>query len=291
MTSTHQISVALIVEPFVKTQAGIEPRDLQPSQRAMVLDWLWTDYYGKEKYRNVWFQWEGKPLVIAFDPMTLTLPLSSTYPISYTIRNWTGRPKSDETVRAGWDWFFGPPQDPISGMSSDGVTFVYPRFDEVPAKAMGATYITWPPRSIDPLLRRCAYERQWQQLAEHRADIKMIVLYGWNLYGEQAYIEPAAATPPRPSIGYSYVDRTREYYQALADGRAILPASYCPYLPVVTAAAPRRVRWSHNVPGQSPGCDSFRTTCPKQDGTPPPNSAGSVKVGQITDNQEKVCKS
>ena len=107
------------------------------------------------------------------------------------------------------------------------MAFVYPRFDEVPAKAMGATYITWTPRSIDPLLRQCAYERQWQQLAEHRSEINMIVLYGWNLYGEQAYIEPATATPPRPSIGYSYVDRTREYHRALVEGRAIVPASHC----------------------------------------------------------------
>ena len=89
------------MEPFVKTQAGIEPRTLQPAQRALVLDWLWTNYYGKDKYRE------------------------------------------------------------------------------------------------DDLL------------------------YGWNLYDEQAYIEPAVATPPRPSIGYSYVDRTCDYWQTLRAGRAL----------------------------------------------------------------------
>ena len=229
VTGTHRISVSLIVEPFVKTQAGMEPRTVQASQRAMMLDWLWTNYYGNDKYRDVWFQWEGKPLLIAFDPMTLTLPLSATYPISYTIRNWTGRPKDNETMSEGWHWFFGPPQDPVDGMSSDGVAFVYPRFDEVPARLMGAAYITWPPRSIDPRLTQCAYERQWQQLAEHRSEIKMVVLYGWNLYGEQAYLEPARAIPPRPSIGHSYVERTREYYESLAAGRAIVPAGSCVY--------------------------------------------------------------
>lgn len=239
LTDTQKIRVSLIVEPFVKTQAGVEPRTLQPAQRALVLDWLWSSYYGKDKYRDLWFEWEGKPLLVAFDPMTLTLPQSATYPISYTIRNWTGRAKDDETVKEGWDWFFGPPQGPISGISSDGVAFVYPRFDEAPLKAAGASYITWPPRSIDPLLTECAYEQQWQQLGAHRSEIKMVVLYAWNLYGEQAYIEPAVATAPRPSIGYNYVDRTREYWQALTAGQAIVPASDCAYLPQVSGADPQ----------------------------------------------------
>ena len=110
VTSTHHIRVSLIVEPFVKTQAGIEPSTLQPSQRAMVLDWLWANYYGNEKYRNVWFQWEGKPLLLAFDPMTLTLPLSPTYPISYTVRNWTGRAKSRRRSGKGGNGFSAHPR-------------------------------------------------------------------------------------------------------------------------------------------------------------------------------------
>ncbi len=190
---SRKIKVALIVEPFVQTQAQIEPRTLEPAQRAMILDWLWSNYYGNEKYRGAWFEWEGKPLLLAFDPMTLTLPLPPSYPISYTIRNWTGRARDAATVGEGWDWFFGPPQDPVDGLSSDGVTFVYPRFDEARAKADGAPYINWPARSVDSLLARCGYERQWQRLGEQRGAIKMVVVYGWNLYGEQAYIEPARA--------------------------------------------------------------------------------------------------
>ncbi len=127
----------------------------------------------------------------------------------------------------------------MSGISNDGVAFVSPRFDETPLKAAGASYVTWPPRSIDPLLNQCAYERHWQQLAAHRPALKMIVLYGWNLYGEQAYIEPALAQPPLPSIGFEYVDRTREYWQAMATDRAIMPASYCAYLPQVSGAGPQ----------------------------------------------------
>jgi hypothetical protein len=158
------------------------------------------------------------------------------------VRNWTGCARQEADQEYGcaktppaWDWFFGPPQDPIAGLSDDGMAFVYPRFDESPAVAMGAPYITWPPRSIDPLLTQCAYERQWQQLADQRDRLRLIVFYAWNLYGEQAYIEPATATPPRPSIGDRYVTRTRAYYQALIAGRTLVPASSCAYLPLVSS--------------------------------------------------------
>jgi hypothetical protein len=193
----------------------------------MVLDWLWANYYGQARYRDVWFRWDGKPLVVAFDPMTLTVPIAAGAPIRYTVRNWTGRAKSEQTAGEGWQWFFGPPQSPVDGLSADGVAFVYPRFDEAPAKAMGAGYITWPPRSIDPLLVQCAYEHQWEALAARRDRLRMIVVYAWNLYGEQAYIEPASAAPPRPSIGYDYVDRTRAYYGALVQGRPFSTVSRC----------------------------------------------------------------
>ncbi len=241
ITATQRpISVSLIVEPFVQSQTrgAITPSLLLPAQRALVLDWLWANYYGREEYRNLWFQWAGKPLLLAFDPMTLTTTLAPTAPISYTVRHWTGCARQEdartyecEKAPPAWDWFFGPPQDPVAGLSDDGVAFVTPRFDEAPAAAMGADYIRWPPRSLDPLLTQCAYERQWQQLAGQRDRLRLIVLYAWNLYGEQAYIEPALAAPPRPSIGRGYVERTRAYYAALRAGRPIVPASYCAYLP------------------------------------------------------------
>ena len=93
------ISVSLIVEPFVQTQTqgAITPSLLLPAQRALVLDWLWANYYWREEYRNLWFQWDGKPLLLAFDPMTLTTALAPITPISYTVRHWTGCARSSST--------------------------------------------------------------------------------------------------------------------------------------------------------------------------------------------------
>ncbi len=179
------------------------------------------------KYRDVWFEWEGKPLLMAFDPMTLTLPLSATYPISYTIRNWTGRPKGDDTVREGWDWFFGPPQEPISGLSNDGVAFVYPRFDEAPEGGRGQLH------HLAAALHRSAAHAMRLRKAMAAAGVSIVRRSRWSCCtagtctASRRTSSQLAAMPPRPSIGYSYVDRTRKYWQALSAGWAIIPSSYC----------------------------------------------------------------
>ena len=66
--SERDMKVALIAEPFTVTQAG-GSGELSSSQSQLVLDYLWDHYYGK--YPDQMFEWEGKPLVVTFDPMRL----------------------------------------------------------------------------------------------------------------------------------------------------------------------------------------------------------------------------
>ena len=155
------------------------------------------------------FPWHGKPLVVVFDPTIL--PDDPRY----TIRHWTGGAKSQDTVAEGWQWFFAPPQDILEAMSDDGVVFVYPRFDEYYAKMKREDSITWEPRRVDPLLEEGIYERQWQQLVENRDKINLVIVYGWNLYGEQAHIEPSGEGPG--PVGDDYVKKTRDYYDAFLE--------------------------------------------------------------------------
>ena len=133
----------------------------------------------------------------------------------YTIKRWTGWAKDRVSMNEGWQWFFGPPQGVIQGMSDEGVAFVYPRFDETYLAQGGAAYITWPARSVDPLLQDGAYERQWQELTQNRRKVKLIVLYSWNLYGEQTHIEPSDGNPA--PVGFEYVAKTRTYYDRFLD--------------------------------------------------------------------------
>lgn len=209
--SRSSMKVALIVEPFTLTQAHLDPSQLTHEQRTMVLDYLWEHYY--DAYPDQMFVWKGKPLLLAFDPMRL--PQDSRY----TIRHWTGRARDPNTEAEGWQWFFAPPQDILDGMSDDGAAFVYPRFDEHHAAAMGADYITWMPRRVDPVLEEGVYNEQWQMLVENREQVNLIVLYSWNLYGEQAHIEPSDGGPG--PVRDDYVTRTRHYYDAFVTGYTV----------------------------------------------------------------------
>ena len=196
--SGREMKVALIVEPFTVTQAGLSG-ELTSRESRMVLGYVWENYYAK--YQGQMFEWQGKPLVVSFDPMSLKNDGR------YTLMKWTGR-AFDEVVKKDWDWSFAPPQS--LSISKDGVVFFYPRFDEFYLVEDGATYITGEPRRIDPYLNEGFYDRQWEDLLRLCRNVTMIVLYSWNIYGEQAHIEPSnGGSAP---VGVEFLDKTRTYY-------------------------------------------------------------------------------
>ena len=174
------------------------------TQTEQIFQHLHDDYYYNPQYRNLWFQWPpspgAKPLVITFDP--LKLPPKS----DYTLRYWTGGPKPPAETRSPWNWFFAPEQDVSQRISDDGVAFVHPRFDEYYLWSDGAGYIKWTPRRLDPDLKLGLYEQQRQMLIDNREQVKLIVLYSWNLYGEQAQIEPSTGVPA--PVESDYVRKT-----------------------------------------------------------------------------------
>lgn len=199
--SGRDMKVALIVEPFTVTQAS-GSGELSSRESRRVLDYLWEEYYGE--YGNQMFQWDGKPLVVSFDRMVLKGDGR------YTMRKWTGRAFDQFTKEEAWDWSFAPPQSLLSGITKDGVVFIHPRFDEFYLVEDGATYITWVPRRIDPYLTEGFYDSQWDDLMRLRRNVTMIVLYSWNLYGEQAHIEPSDDGPA--PVGVEYLNKTQKYY-------------------------------------------------------------------------------
>ncbi len=112
---------------------------------------------------------------------------------------------------------------------------------------------TWPLRIVDPRLQDGAYESQWEELTHNQAQVQLIVLYSWNLYGEQAHIEPSDGKPA--PVGFEYVAKTRTYYGRFLEARraASQPAGCPDRLPVepvcgrarsIQSAAETLRRWS-----------------------------------------------
>jgi hypothetical protein len=192
----------------------------------MVLRWLRDSYY--QPYREAIFEWEGHPLLIAFDPMRLTVdpasPVAGGY--HYTIKHWSGRSKRAAGGEGIWQWFFAPPaapcdttqppQDVLDNLA-DGVALIYPRFDE---SYLSTPYVACK-RKVDPDLTQGLYQQQWELLASHRDQLRLIVLYSWNLYGEQAHVEPSWLGPA--PVGYDYVEKTRTYYADFCARQPISP--------------------------------------------------------------------
>ena len=76
--------------------------------------------------------------------------------------------------------------------------------------------MTGKPRRVDPFLEEDAYARQWCQLVDNRDAISLVILYSWNLYGEQAHIESSTGGPT--PVEDEYVARTRRHYQQFLAG-------------------------------------------------------------------------
>ena len=103
----------------------------------------------------------------------------------------------------------------VFGIPAQGFQFVEAflgirPFDEFHLVKDGATYITWELRRIDPNLTESFYDSQWDRLIELRRYVTMIVLYTWNIYGEQSHIEPSFDGPA--SVGFVYLNKTQSRY-------------------------------------------------------------------------------
>ena len=76
------------------------------------------------------------------------------------------------------------------------------------------------PRRMDPFLEEDIYCKFWKVSAANRDEVKLILIYAWNAYGEQAFIEPATNGPlgSGGADGKLLLERTRSYYQQFLEG-------------------------------------------------------------------------
>ena len=79
------------------------------------------------------------------------------------------------------------------------------------------------PRRMDPFLEEAVYCMFWNIAGDNQDQVKLILIYAWNAYGEQAFIEPATNGPlgSGGEDGRLHLERTGSYYQQFLEGGGI----------------------------------------------------------------------
>ena len=204
--------VSFLVEPFMP---NLEAINLEQQQE--ILNELWETFYSI--YPGLMFQWEGKPLVVTWNPVSLKAPQD----VRFTVKTWGSYfGEGDWKDHQDWNWF--PQLDQLeSSISDDGVYVIFPRFDEYWLHLMGREF-SYPYRRIDPTLTEGAYETTWQVAVENRDRIKLLILYTWNEHKEHAAIEPDKGVS-HLSYGRSLVEKTSKYFHLYRAGQSIPTAT------------------------------------------------------------------
>jgi hypothetical protein len=198
-TVGSDFKAVLLVEPFTSAR-DIDPSTLTKEQKQRILDYIWEEFYSP--YSDVILRWEDRPLLVQWYPMALGPD------DRFTIRTFGSSPVANDP-NLDWNWL--PDVSRVAEyISSDGFTAVCPRFDEYWQWILGVPGFKDKDQSqlrrMDPFLTEDVYGKWWEVLSENRSEVKLILVYSWNAYAEQAFIEPAENGPL--GLGYRLLEET-----------------------------------------------------------------------------------
>ena len=172
------LKAAILVEPYLGSNASYYDEAWWDD----VLSHVSTHFV--EPYADVYFTWEGRPLILAFNPIGEVYKPSCD---KFTIRI-VGNDVDDGGYR---DWDLWPDYDvALSGrlkVRRDGYVALTPRFDDYYLYLAGgrSSY-----RRIDVDYAAGWYEKQWRFVLGNRGAIRLVAIYSWNEYHERSQIEP-----------------------------------------------------------------------------------------------------
>ncbi len=183
-TSDSKFKVAIMVDAY------LPPGEQNSSAYHFIYNYIYSEFV--IPYRQYYFDWEGKPLLLFFNPMYPTFLNSS-----FTVRTIGNRPNL-----VNWSFWDAPEQffssqlpvgvnatndegNPV--ISSDGEVTVIPRIDSFYNYLFGyqSGYLRF-----DSSLTQGLYQSQWNYILSKSSDVKLVILYSWNEYHERTEIEP-----------------------------------------------------------------------------------------------------
>lgn len=202
----YGLRAAILVEPYLGNISSLYNR----SWWNRILAYLRENYI--ERYPDVYIYLNGKPLVLAFNPIGM---LYSSAMISRDFPGYTVRIVGNDIDNAGYqDWDLWPDYDVnLTGelrVRRDSYVALAPRFDD--------THFRSPGKAFDQNLSLGWYQRQWQWILEHRNQVGIIAIYSWNEFHERSHIEPAYDATADVEPFYLY-DLTKAYIKAFREPR------------------------------------------------------------------------
>lgn len=185
----------------------------------MHIEWLWEKLYKKEHHKDLWFYWEGKPLVLG-NTETLSDEIKNNFTVrrSWAFNSWT----SETEGKGRWPWIAQYPQEP--GRDEAGnveQVVVSAGFHANSSKGRsyhkGANEITGRYDfgfGLETSGLGLAFEEQWSRVFE--IDPKLVMITGWNEFTAGRWVDPNATTQlvagtykvtqNDPQFKYVYVD-------------------------------------------------------------------------------------
>lgn len=156
------------------------------SRAAETVAKLYNNFYAPGKYRELWFYWKGKPLLLAPEEA-----LTDAQRPFFTVRQswaWTKGQKWFGDGRNKWAWIDHHPQQPGWSESRDRPEQISVCVAQHPVSNIGRSFHASrqpPPEQIAPEKGRC-FAEQWERAI--RVDPQLVFVSGWNEWVAQRFI-------------------------------------------------------------------------------------------------------
>lgn len=166
---------------------------LANAQSAAVVQRLYERFYSKELYPELWFRWQGKPLILTPED-----GLSSPLKDFFTIRRswaWTDPKGWFGDGKDKWPWLDHYPQQPGWSENPDQPEEMPVCAAQHPTSNIGRSFHD----GKQPLTEQIAPEKglcfteQWQRALE--VDPEFVFITGWNEWVAQRFVKPANRPP------------------------------------------------------------------------------------------------
>jgi len=217
---------------------------------------LYNDFYSKGLYKDLWFQWDGKPIILG--DKNSKMPDGS--PMSYTVRDfftwrdsWAWDPGQDK-----WQWIDKYPQRPGWHTNPDAPEEMPVSVAGHPTDSLGRSYHsdeewghgTEPPidehYTTPAMGQGIQFAQQWRQAL--KIDPKFIFITGWNEWIAQRFAAGGNGTfagRPQMKGGTFFVDNfSEEFSRDIMPMRGGYGDNY--YMQLVDGI--RRFKGVHSIP-------------------------------------------